>query len=73
MAKKPKPESEAREVYCFGGRGASELIERIDEYRWNARMPSRAGAIRKLIEEALDHDESRGENSQSSEGESSSR
>lgn len=31
------------------------LIERIDEYRWSERVPSRAAAIRALIEEGLRH------------------
>jgi hypothetical protein len=53
MAKKPKLES----VYCFDGRAARELIKRIDDYRFSRRMPSRAAAIRTLIEIALNHDE----------------
>lgn len=73
MTKKPKPESEMREVYCFGGRGARELIERIDEYRWSRRMPSRAATIRALLENGLWHVERQGGSSRSSKGESSSR
>lgn len=30
-----------------------ELIQRIDEYRWANRIPSRAEAIRQLIEAGL--------------------
>lgn len=30
-----------------------KLIDQIDEYRWANRIPSRAEAIRQLIEEAL--------------------
>jgi metal-responsive CopG/Arc/MetJ family transcriptional regulator len=31
----------------------AELIQRIDEYRWTNRLPSRAAAIRQLIEAGL--------------------
>jgi metal-responsive CopG/Arc/MetJ family transcriptional regulator len=31
------------------------LISRIDEYRWRERIPSRAAAIRALIEAGLKH------------------
>jgi metal-responsive CopG/Arc/MetJ family transcriptional regulator len=30
-----------------------KLIERIDEFRWSRRLPSRAAAIRQLIEAGL--------------------
>ena len=30
-----------------------ELLQRIDEYRWRNRLPSRAAAIRELIEQGL--------------------
>lgn len=30
-----------------------ELIARIDDYRWRERVPSRAEAIRALLDEAL--------------------
>jgi metal-responsive CopG/Arc/MetJ family transcriptional regulator len=30
-----------------------ELVKQIDEYRWANRLPSRAAAIRKLIELGL--------------------
>jgi metal-responsive CopG/Arc/MetJ family transcriptional regulator len=30
-----------------------DLLKRIDEYRWRNRLPSRAAAIRKLIELGL--------------------
>jgi metal-responsive CopG/Arc/MetJ family transcriptional regulator len=38
----------------------SKLIDRIDEYRWRARVPSRAAAIRALLEIGLQHVEPHG-------------
>jgi hypothetical protein len=32
---------------------AAELVQRIDEYRWRERLPSRAAAIRALVEIGL--------------------
>ena len=31
----------------------AELIKRIDDYRWSERVPSRAAAIRLLLDESL--------------------
>lgn len=31
-----------------------ELLERIDDYRYRNRIPSRAEAIRRLVEKALE-------------------
>lgn len=33
------------------------LVRRIDDYRWRARLPSRAAAIRQLLDFALKADE----------------
>jgi metal-responsive CopG/Arc/MetJ family transcriptional regulator len=43
-----------------------KLIHRIDEYRWRARVDSRAAAIRALVELGLQHVESRGKTSKTS-------
>ena len=32
-----------------------QLIQEIDDYRWTHRIPSRAAAIRLLIEQGLKH------------------
>jgi metal-responsive CopG/Arc/MetJ family transcriptional regulator len=44
------------------------LIERIDEYRWSERLPSRAAAIRGLIEIGLRHVERQARNSRPKDG-----
>jgi metal-responsive CopG/Arc/MetJ family transcriptional regulator len=44
----------------------ARLIERIDEYRWSERVPSRAAAIRALIEIGLHHVERQARHSRSS-------
>ena len=37
----------------------SKLLERIDDYRYLNRIPSRSEAVRRLISEALKKDESK--------------
>ena len=37
----------------------NELIERVDDYRYDNRVPSRSEAIRRLLEEALKKHEKR--------------
>lgn len=51
--KRPPPERVAIPI-------SSDLIERIDEYRWSERIPSRAEAIRKLLDTALRQHERHG-------------
>jgi len=47
MAKKrPEPERIAIPM-------PEDLVRRIDEFRWENRLPSRAAAIRQLIEQGL--------------------
>ena len=44
-----KPDDERRIIIPM----PKELVDRIDEYRWQNRLPSRAEAIRQLIKEGL--------------------
>lgn len=55
MVKKPAAEPERIAIPMSAG-----LIARIDEYRWNQRIASRAAAIRALLEDALRRHEERG-------------
>lgn len=49
MVRKPPPPEPERVAIPM----SSRLLARIDEYRWRERLPSRAEAIRALLDDAL--------------------
>jgi hypothetical protein len=62
-----------RRTKIYETRVSPKLLERIDEYCWSARMPSRAAAVRALIEIGLDHPDDYDKRPRTPKGESSSR